>query len=240
MTSEKINLDKISQEYLSPDPGRLIDQKLFTLVVKQMIGWVKGPDVLEMGLGDGAWTQAIIDRFQKSHIVDASESLIEKVKIDFGNKVDYFHSLFEEFNSPKKFDTIVCSYVLEHVIDPVSVLERSKDWLKPGGELICIVPNADSLHRRLAVKMGLQENTFDLGETDKRMGHRRVYTTELMKKELTQAGLKIIQEKGLMTKLIPQSLMTGFSDELLDGLMELSQDLPVEYSAAFAFLCQKT
>jgi len=238
-TAEIEALEKIAREYTNPDPGRLVEKKSLAMITAKSLPWVEGPDVLEMGVGDDEWTTGIIQRFGKTHIIDASKTLLDIAKDKYGDTVTTYESLFEDFVPEKKFDTIVASFVLEHVEDPVFVLKNAMNWLKDNGKLIAIVPHADSLHRRLAVAMGMQQKTSDLGDTDRRMGHRRVYDIPSFEHDLTAAGYNIEEKKGFIIKLLPQSLMTGFSDQLLQGFMQLSEHMPIDYASTIAFVCRK-
>lgn len=47
------------------------------------------------------------------------------------------------------FDAVVMAQVIEHVYDPVGLLVRCAELLKPGGRLISITPNADSMAHRI-------------------------------------------------------------------------------------------
>jgi len=236
--TEISNLEKISNEYIMPDPGRIVDKKLFSLIVDEILPHIEGPDILEMGFGDDEWTSKIINKNGHTNIVDASGILINKSKEKYGNTITTYESLFEYFNPDKKFDTILASYVLEHVDNPVEVLKKASTWLKPDGKLIAIVPNAGSLHRRLALAMGLQKNITDLGITDQKMGHRRVYTLDAFSEDITKSGLVIKEKLGLFTKILPQFLMCDISDEILLGLMELSKKMPAEYAASITVICK--
>lgn len=235
---DEINaLEKISDEYLKPDPGRIVDKKLVSMIVDEVLPWINGPEVLEMGFGDDEWTTKIIKKIGHSNIVDASTVLLKTSKEKYKDKIQTYESLFENFLPDKKFDTIIASYILEHVGDPVLILKNASEWLNSTGKLIAIVPNAGSLHRRLAVAMGLHNNLTDLGETDFRMGHRRVYTVETFEKDITNAGYNIQKKTGFFTKFLPQGMMTIMSDEMLRGFMNLSKELPIEYAASIAFVC---
>jgi len=237
--SEMEKLDRISQEYREPDPGRRVDQKLISLLVAKTIPWMKGPEVLEMGSGDDQWTNQLIEHFGHSHLVDGSSILIEAAKKKYGARLTTYHSLFEELQPGKLFDTVLASLILEHVENPVKVLTTAAEWLKPKGHLIVIVPNALSLHRRLAVAMGLQNAADELGDSDIRLGHRWVFTIERIEADLAEAGLEIIRKSGWLTKPLPQAMMADFSDTLIEGLMKLGDELPREYSCFLAFDCQR-
>jgi len=237
--SEMRKLDRIAKEYRKPDPGRRVDQKLIRLIVDETIPWMTGPEILEMGSGDDQWTQQIIGHFGHSHLVDGSQVLINAAKKKYGTKLTAYHSLFEKLKPGKQFDTIVSSLVLEHVANPAKVLAAASTWLKPNGHIIVIVPNADSLHRRLAVAMGLLRTTDELGASDVQLGHRWVFTIPQISAAIDEAGLQVRRKRGLLSKPLPQGMMTGFSDALLEGLMKLGDELPMEYACCAAFDCRR-
>lgn len=237
LKKEKNMLEKIAGEYIDTDPGRIVDRKILSMVVGRVMPWIKGPDVLEMGFGDDAWTTSVTKKFGRSNIVDASETLLKQAKTKYGKKIATFNSLFEDFTPSVKFDSIIASFILEHVDDPVKVMKKARTWIKPRGQVIVIVPNANSYHRRVAVKMNMQKKAGAIGRTDKQMGHRRVYTVAAMEKDIASAGLKVKKKSGFFLKFLPQGMMTGFSDDLLLGFMKLGEEVPMEDCATIAFDC---
>ncbi len=56
-------------------------------------------------------------------------------------------ALLGEFRPAEPFDVVVLSNVLEHVLDPIELLEDASRVLKPGGELWISCPNAASWQR---------------------------------------------------------------------------------------------
>jgi SAM-dependent methyltransferase/glycosyltransferase involved in cell wall biosynthesis len=55
------------------------------------------------------------------------------------------------------FDVVFCSEVIEHLLDPVSLLDESARILRPGGLIYLTTPNFNSLSRRL---LGLDWRVF--------------------------------------------------------------------------------
>ncbi len=58
-----------------------------------------------------------------------------------------------------EFDCIVCSHVLEHLLDPQQVLMRLRACLRPGGSLIVALPNVLFWKQRLEFLRGRFEYT---------------------------------------------------------------------------------
>ena len=53
------------------------------------------------------------------------------------------------YTPDKSLDLIILNNVLEHLPDPGAILSRYRRCLRPGGRLIVVTPNADSLSRRI-------------------------------------------------------------------------------------------
>jgi SAM-dependent methyltransferase len=72
----------------------------------------------------------------------------------------------------------VCSEVLEHVDDPVRLLEQARAYLAPGSRLVVTVP-------------GGRMSAFD-----RHIGHRRHFTPASLAQTLTAAGLRVTWTGG--------------------------------------------
>ena len=131
--TEEERLEGISKEYITPDSGMQIDRKIIGMIVEGIIPWLQGPEILELGFDHDQWTARIVEVYGHSHIVDASEGLLERARSRYAQKVTTYGSLFEDFQPGPRFDTILASLVLEHVEDPVQILRKTRSWLKGGG-----------------------------------------------------------------------------------------------------------
>ena len=231
-------LEDIAEVHINKHPAHIVDNKSVGYDREKMTPYIIGPKALELGCGDGDWVPHMIKLFGHSYVVDASAKLISHVEAANGENVTAYNSLFEEFTPPDglKFNTVIAAHVLEHVDDPVRVIKRCREWLAPGGIVLIIVPNANSIHRQLAVKMGIQETIYDFSPRDYEVGHQRVYDMPMMRSDIASAGFEITHERGLSLKILPNGMMTEFPDSLLKAFADISDNMPSEWMANIAFV----
>lgn len=231
-------LEYIADVHINKHPAHIVDNKILAYDREKMTPYIVGPKVLELGCGDGDWIPHMIKLFGHSYVVDASPKLISHVKSLYGDDVTTYTSLFEEFSPPEgqKYNTIIATHVLEHVDNPVIVLQRCREWLEPNGVILIIVPNANSMHRQLAVLMGIQETIYDFSPRDYEVGHQRVYDVQKMHSDISNAGFEVVFERGLFLKTLPNGMMVDFPDSLLKALTDISDNMPLEWMANIAFV----
>jgi 2-polyprenyl-3-methyl-5-hydroxy-6-metoxy-1,4-benzoquinol methylase len=222
-------LDKIALEYHGKDEMR--DKHIEDMCQFYTYDWVfshlKGAKkVLELGIGEGNFTEELSKQQIELTVVEGSPLLVKKAKAIYGDRIRFECALFEQFEPIDKFDAIVATHVLEHVDDPVGLLRMMRNWLNETGKIIIIVPNKESIHRQLAVIMGLQSALDSLGARDHLVGHQRVYSLDTLGADVKAAGLKVDQEEGFFLKLLPNSMMLDYSIDLLEALNKISFQLP--------------
>ena len=99
-------------------------------------------------------------------------------------------------NYSNEFDCVVCSHVLEHVYDPVKMLQLLTETLKSNGVLILSLPNASSHLRR-------QFGAYWRGMEAPR--HIAIPTVEKIKEMLVQLKFKKIYINHNTNKTLKQS-----------------------------------
>jgi len=181
--------------------------------------------VLEMGFGTGVITDSLLTLGHDLEIVEGAPSLCAAARERHPGLVVH-EAMFEAFTPAQPFDAVLALHVVEHVDDPVPLLRHLARWLRPGGRLIVVVPNAESLHRQLAVRMGLQPTLDTLSARDHLVGHRRVYALAGLRADLAAAGLQVTDEFGYFLKTVPNGMMLDWPFELLEALNGISEDLP--------------
>jgi SAM-dependent methyltransferase len=102
--------------------------------------------VFDVGAGAGEWLYAL-----RSAGFQASGVELDPVYAAFGAReyqVPVTHASAFDLQFPAaSFDAITVFHVLEHLPDPVEILDRYRQWLKPGGALVIEVPNLASPHQ---------------------------------------------------------------------------------------------
>ncbi len=225
----KISLNSMADKYWT-EKALGPDAKQMDFIRARVLPYCKGPKVLELGCGNGAWTEALTAKGFDVTVVEGSELLIDSLQKKMGASVKLVHSLFEEFQTADKFQTVIASCVLEHVENPAQFLSLLKSWLAPGGDLHIIVPNALSLHRRVGLKMGLIQHPLELSSQELEVGHRHSFTLESFREKLELASLKVNFIKGVFLKPLSSGQMMDWPENLLEGYNSLSDELP-EYTA---------
>ena len=157
--------------------------------------------LLELGLGHGITAEAFDRHFRRHVVIDASPAVIKNFRERYPeSKVDIVESYFETFDTTERFDVVMLGYILEHVNDPVGILRHFMKFLAPGGKMFVTVPNAEVLNRRLGNLAGLLPDMLELSEHDVLLGHKRYYTVDSLRQDITEAGYQTIRLEGIYLK----------------------------------------
>ena len=203
---------------------------------RRLSDYFHGTSCLEMGSSDGRGLSCLLNHFESVVAVDGSGEAIARIRQDFPN-VEAVHSMFENLDLGRRFDTVLMGHVLEHVEDPMLVLEVGKRHLALGGALIADVPNGNSLHRHLGVELGMLTRCNDLNESDISIGHRRVYMPDEFYGQLERAGLRVAARGGFFLKPFSNSQLESLLPGQLEALFKLGEGFP-EIAAEMYAVCE--
>ena len=70
------------------------------------------------------------------------------------------------------------------------------------------------------------------------VGHQRVYSLNSLRSDFCAAGLKLTESRGFFLKPFSNSQMIPFGIEIIDSLLKVSDELPVEICANIGFVCK--
>lgn len=216
-------LDEIANNSLFTTPaGNATLYKSFEVLSRFM----KQGSVLELGPAEGLMTEKLVKKFEKVSVVEGSSIFCKKLKERLPT-VNVYNSYFEKFECNEQFDNIVLGHVLEHVDDPVFVLNHIKKFLKPDGIIFAAVPNARSIHRQAAVIMDLLDNEHSLNSLDIHHGHQRVFNPESFRDVFNKARLPITIFGGYWLKPLSNSqIEENWTESMLKAFMDLGERYP--------------
>jgi SAM-dependent methyltransferase len=165
---------------------RLFDfiyQKLITLLDPNQIR------LLDVGCGKGDFLKYILERIPTASLVGVDFTENNHPNIHF-IRGDFLEAEFQ-FN----FNVICCLAVIEHLEDPVLVLQKINDLLEPGGLLCLMSLNNNSLFYRIArlfKKIGITV-AYDRLYSPHHLQH---YTNQSLKKAVETTGFEVLVHRN--------------------------------------------
>lgn len=115
--------------------------------IRQMLQARPGERVLEVGCGGGH----VLRMFPQCELtgVDVSGEMLAKARQNLsGFRVQLHKGELPELHLAREsFDRMICSEVLEHVVEPQDILKGMRELLSPGGIAVITIPNDALIHR---------------------------------------------------------------------------------------------
>ena len=139
-----------------------------------------GRDVVDVGAGSGTFVEKIADGTRHVVAVEPEEQFQPELRRRFAARDDVqveplaADALAKAY--PAAFDTAVCFNVLEHIRDDAAALASLAHTLRPGGNLLLLVPAHPLLY----------------GELDRALEHERRYRSAALRRLLEDSGFAVV------------------------------------------------
>ena len=171
-------------------------------IVQSIVENMRQGRLLDLACGNGDLTSRLAKHFREVVALDGSAPHVAEARSRYPN-INFVHALAEEYNASQAFDTITMITLLEHVREPVELLQAVSKNLAPSGVIIAHVPNALAVNRKIARLMGTLTDEYELSPFDIDIaGHRRSYDLDLLRSDFENAGLKIKTAGGVFYKML--------------------------------------
>jgi 2-polyprenyl-3-methyl-5-hydroxy-6-metoxy-1,4-benzoquinol methylase len=140
-----------------------------------------GGKLLDVGCGDGAFLDWMRHLGWSVTGVDPDPRAAEMAQERYGIRVVASGVDTANF-PPASFDAVTLNHVLEHVLEPVDLLRRCREVVAPGGRIVCVTPNVESLGRR---RFGPHWRAWDSPR------HLNLFSRKSLAEAARRAGLKV-------------------------------------------------
>ncbi|MEK7450491.1 MAG: class I SAM-dependent methyltransferase [Patescibacteria group bacterium] len=109
----------------------------------------QNPKILEIGCGNGFFLEALKKKGIKDLFgVEASLKMVSEATPYFKNRI--IKDVFKQKQFPdNNFDAVLCFHTLDHIVDPNRFIKSVQKILKPGGFILFVVHNTDSIFAKL-------------------------------------------------------------------------------------------
>lgn len=143
-------------------------------------------DVLDIGVADGLMIPVLQETWPALKIVGLELSW-ELLRL--GDHTRFVPLLADAADLPfvdESFDVVSAAAVIEHMTDPLKMLQHIHRVLRPGG--ICILTTPNPLFERIAARVGrLPEDQ-----------HRYTFNLPALRRIITQVGLEVVEAEPFM------------------------------------------
>jgi SAM-dependent methyltransferase len=238
-----MQLDEEAALYDPTSPEEYFDYWYTQFDIDVLDRFLIGEKVIELGCGKGDVTEKLAQRCQKLIVVEAAEAniAIARNRLKERSNVEFYRSLWQDFDyAAADISDIVFFMGLQYLDheETLSFLRKIRSFLRPQGRLHVVVPNAKSLHRRIAYCMNLVKDVHELSERHQLLGHTRIYDKEMLFGELKECGFDVLHWEGIFLKPLPNDMMASLDRSVIYGLYQIGRELP-DYCAHIYALCTK-
>ena len=105
----------------------------------------KGSTILDVGTGYGFFLEAMAARGFSVRGIEIGRVRREMARYVTSAPIDETNLVVENPDPEQAADVVTLFHVLEHVADPISFAKKLRTLVRPGGALVCEVPNVNEL-----------------------------------------------------------------------------------------------
>ncbi len=183
-------------------PAKRFDYKQTKAVIQDIIKDLKVASALEIGPGDGVWTEFLAENIPAYTIIDQSTEMIKRLTAKFGERLKYIQSDFLAHQSDSKYDVVFAIRCFEYFLDKNLAFQKFRDLLSDQSFLIITTKNKDRINsNRKPIHRG-QLNVREMKKlaTDNGFEVVRIYMTTVSLKSnwfITRAFFNLVFKIGL-------------------------------------------
>lgn len=179
-------------EYQGPDIADYGEERFTEAMLRRIretdLQFRVGQKVLDVGCGSGLLLETVCANFGVNGTgIDVDRRRITKATAR-AKHARFECGLFAAEQLGDQFDVVLCTAVIEHVVDPVNFLNQLALALPTGGQLFLLTPNAGSLNYKLL--RSWWRDLLSVGE------HIYLFTLESLQQCAARAGFQLVKSSS--------------------------------------------
>ncbi len=189
-----------------------------------------GARVLELGCATGLMSADLAAAGARVTGIDHAETYLRRARARALPGARFVRAALEEPGWEDLvgagFAHVLACNLLHEVDDPVAVLTRARRVLAPGGLVHVSLQNPLSIHRLVALEMGLIADPAEVSDAGRRHATRAVWDAQALAAMAGRGGLVVVAREGVMLKPLPNAMMQALPGAVLDGFEAAARHLP--------------
>ncbi|OAA86424.1 methyltransferase [Clostridium ljungdahlii] len=143
------NIWNTALEYLEKSRKTWWNNDYMEFLVEKVWKITEPVSIIDFGCGIGFLGELLLPLLPHGSTytgIDIADKLLEQAKEAFqdtGYKTYFIQSDLNEYIPKERYDIAICQTVLQHIPDPIKILEKMKDSVKPDGMVICMELSRD-------------------------------------------------------------------------------------------------
>lgn len=241
VSKQKLRISNYEREYAADYRFESVMVQYRQRIILELIEKIRPKSVIEIGCG----LELLFDRAIKLNkqienwkIVEPAPTFravaLERAKHEPRLVVmeDFLENIVDDILSSMSEPPDLCliSGVLHEVEDPAMFLASLSKIISNKTLVHANVPNAFSLHRRLAKSMDIIKEVYELNDRNVALQQHRVFDNQTFPQLFKTLGYKVESTGGYMIKPFTHGQMVKIesivTEEVLDGLFKLGRELP--------------
>lgn len=176
--------------------GQIVHYRPLARLIRRRLG--HGAHVLEVGCASGGLLGALAGEGLRARGIDVSKTAVERATTVLG--LDATVGRIEDLAVDEPVDAVLAFHVVEHLVNPSTLLDRARESLRPGGLLLLEVPDYGA---RMREQMGRAWPYFLPGE------HLQHFTLQALSVVLADRGFRVERSQLLGGLGVLQSSRQG-------------------------------
>lgn len=145
--------------------------------------------------------------------------------------ITIYADFIENINFKHQYDVVTCYALLEHIVDPIPLINNLKKLVKPNGIFVVLVPWHECLKEKLLYKLGIQWHMFTPPE------HLNYYSKKILDDIITaEKDFKLIKHHSTSGGLINPFKSTPLLGKAFSLFMFLVDSSPINKMPIFDHL----